>query len=249
MGQHLPAQIVHGTGAGRRRDLCEICVQAISQLPETRVLPAGLCRALQPGVVRLGVQIVRVHQRGEQHPDEEGRTEPSRVPVAEPEARCRQSVRQIDLPLPDGVQSRDLLAEAVFEGGDPPAVRAVGEPRMMARDAECQHLAELIAVAVNSHLGAGGGVIDSSPASFQSLLELLRVLPQVMQQPGDPADLGAAGRVEEGSGLGARSLEVLGEPVPLLPAVRTAGVCMVLAFRHIAASQLGAVLVAGHEKL
>lgn len=87
----------------------------------------------------------------------------------------------------------------------------------MAGDAEREHLAEMLAVPVNRHLGTGGGVIDTLVSARKSILKLLRVLAEIMQQAGYPADVGTTDYVEKAGGARAGAVEVLRQPVPMVP--------------------------------
>ena len=101
----------------------------------------------------------------------------------------------------------------------------------MTGDAEREHLAEMLAVPVYRHLGAGGGVIDTPPAR-KPILKFLRVLAEVVQQAGHPADVGTAHRVEKVRGARTRADQVLRQPVPMLPLFRGAAVGVVLRANH-----------------
>ena len=233
MGKDLPSEVVHRTGGGILGEIVETCVQALSQLAERRVPAAELGRATQSCVVRLGVQIVRVHERGEQHSDEEGGAESGGFPVARSGPWDRQIGRKHHLLLPNGIQLRNRFVQPDFECGDRPAVHTIGETSVMSSDAEPQHLAEFPPVPVNCHLCAGGGMIDPC-ATCKPFLELLRVLAEIMQQAGHPAELGTAHRVEERGSTCARPFKVLRQPVPMLAVVRIVAVRIMSRVGHFA---------------
>ena len=232
MSQYLLTQVVHGAGVGVCRELVEVCAQPSLQLGDGRVLPARLRRAFQPPEIIFGVQVVGIHERGEQHPDEESRAESGGIRVARNGVGGRQIGRERDLLLPNRVRRRNFFLETSFEGGGPLTIHSVGKPGVMAGDTERQHLAEVSAVSFHRHLGAGGGVIDTLATARQPILKSLRVLAEIMQQPGHPCEFGPAHCVEKPRGARARVFEVLRQPVPMLPVFRVAAMGVVLRPNH-----------------
>ena len=232
MSQYLLTQVVHGAGVGVCREFVEVCVQPSPQLGDGGVLPAWLRRAFQPTEIVFGIQVIGIDQRGEQHPDEECRAESRGVPVARNEAGRRQTGRQRDFLLPNRVRRRNFFLETNFQGGGPLTVHSVGKPGVMAGDTERQHLAEVLAVSFNRDLGAGGGVIDALVTARKPILKSLRVLAEIVQQPGHPCEFGSAHCVEKTRSARARAFEVLRQPVPMLPVFRGAAMGVVLRPNH-----------------
>ena len=222
MGEHLRAQVVHVTTLSVRLEVLEMRIESARQLSEVWVVPTHRRCPVQTAVIRVGVQIVRIHERGEHHADKECSTETGRVLVARLEAGRNQRYWQCDLPLPNRIRHRNRPAQALLQSGDPLTVHAIGESRVVPCNAERQHLPKQISVPVDCKPGTRCRVVEPPRTAFQPRPKLVGVLTEVMQQPGHPTELVKTDGLEKRSRAVRSGFKVYREPLPLLPVFRSA---------------------------
>ena len=208
MGQHLAPKTVHrAVGAGER---VEAHFEPAGQLVERRVSAALPVRPSQPVVVRLGVQVVRVHARGEHHPGEKLKSERVGIPLGD--AGLQEWVRKSDQSLPGRIRIAGT-PKPILQSRPLALAGPVRHARMMARDAGSQYPADP-AVAVDCDPGSRSGMVEPLRAAGEDVLELRGDLADVVQEaPGTSQPIKPEALQERGGAVG-NALGVIRESVP-----------------------------------
>ena len=180
-------------------------------------MPAALHRFVAGlGVEALRFEKIRVHEAGEQHPDQEGLGE-AFVRGARREAACRREHggrrQQARERLPSGRRHGLPLLQASFEIG------AVRQPGVMARDDEGEHLADRLRKPGRGDLRARRRMIAAAaPLALDVSLELRRELADVVQIACNPGRLRPPERLREVGRAFAHGREVIRQQFPIRPA-------------------------------